>query len=233
MNAFDYLNKNYLLNVPIIEAIERGEAVLESAFEWGVAANHKDGMLLLSLDKAEYLEYFKDKINAGVLTVFYGMKENDDISKINPLVSKTVPCYQFVYTKKQPPPVEYKADYRLLDEDFTDIVFKNYSRARDSEYIKKLLRRKWIYGAFLGKELVGFVGRHSDGSMGLLEVLPKYRRMGLGRDLEHFIIGVVLDEKKTPYAHIVLGNEVSMCLQNSVEGVEQANRLVTWFRADV
>lgn len=37
-----------------------------------------------------------------------------------------------------------------------------------------------MLGAYLHEELVGFIGVHDTGSMGMLEVLPQVRRHGIG-----------------------------------------------------
>jgi len=120
----------------------------------------------------------------------------------------------------------------LLDASHTDFVFENYSRAWSKEHTKMLLSRGLIYGAYMDGALAGFVGRHTEGSMGMLEVLPAFRRKGLGQDLERFIIDVVLNENKTPYAHIVLGNDISLKLQNKIDGIALADKLVSWFRVE-
>lgn len=39
-------------------------------------------------------------------------------------------------------------------------------------------------GAFLDGVLAGFIGIHEEGSIGMLEVLPAYRRRSLGYALE-------------------------------------------------
>ena len=40
-----------------------------------------------------------------------------------------------------------------------------------------------FFGAFVDGQLAGFVGEHSEGSMGMLEIFPAYRRRGLGYSL--------------------------------------------------
>ena len=97
MNALEFLNRNYLLNIPIIEMLQRGDATLLSAEEYGVAALHKEGLLLLSLVDAAALKHFEDKINEGLLTVFYGANDDKEITHVLPQITRTVPCHQVVY----------------------------------------------------------------------------------------------------------------------------------------
>lgn len=76
-------------------------------------------------------------------------------------------------------------------------------------------------------EFVGFIGRHPEGSMGLLQVFPEYRRQGYGEELESFMINRFLEEGRVPYAHIIVDNEKSMNLQKKL-GYEVADKKIYW-----
>lgn len=45
------------------------------------------------------------------------------------------------------------------------------------------LRAGVMLGAFLRDRPAGFIGLHEEGSMGMPEVLPEFRRMGVARAL--------------------------------------------------
>ena len=49
--------------------------------------------------------------------------------------------------------------------------------------------------------------------MGILEVLPEYRRRGYGLALEQFLIAWHLERGWTPFGHVIDGNEASIRLQ--------------------
>lgn len=59
-------------------------------------------------------------------------------------------------------------------------------------------------------------GFHDDGSMGMLEILPPFRRRGYAAQLEAFLIAAALKEGRTPYCHVVDGNEASLYLQRKM-----------------
>ena len=61
--------------------------------------------------------------------------------------------------------------------------------------------------------VAGFIGTHSEGSMGMLEVLPEFRRKGYGLALEQFLIAWHLSRGWTPFGHVIDGNEPSLRLQ--------------------
>ena len=63
--------------------------------------------------------------------------------------------------------------------------------------------------------------------MGILEVIPEYRRRGIATALEGMMINKKLKEGRIPYDHVVLGNDASLGLQKSL-GMDKAEGIVTW-----
>ena len=82
-------------------------------------------------------------------------------------------------------------------------------------------------GAFLDGVLAGFIGIHEEGSIGMLEVLPAYRRRGLGYALEAGAIRRALKEGTIPYCQVIEGNTASMELQKKL-GLEFSDGFVYW-----
>ncbi|MCL2822126.1 MAG: GNAT family N-acetyltransferase [Firmicutes bacterium] len=240
-NAIEYLNKNFLLNMPILEALKFGAAEVLELHDYGVVArlnhgvrsDHKEHRIMLALNSDEDLKKCVHHFDSGALVVFYGNQDPSVIPSIVSGIERTTPCWQIVYTKKEPPNFVFDAEYKLLGQDFTDFVFENYSRAWNKEYIQNLLKMGLMWGAFVGGKIAGFCGRHSDGSMGLLEVMPEFRRQGLAKALESFVAKIVLDEGRTPFGHVVLGNDISVKLQSNFDGMETADRFVTFMRKEL
>lgn len=63
---------------------------------------------------------------------------------------------------------------------------------------------------------MAFIGRHAEGSIGLLEVLPQYRRRGLATLLQSYMIGLELSRGRVPYGQVFDGNDASLALQQSL-----------------
>lgn len=80
-------------------------------------------------------------------------------------------------------------------------------------------------------EPAGFIGWHSEGSMGLLEVLPAFRRRGLASALEAAAIGYDLARGRRPYAHIAPDNTASLALQKKL-GMAMDSRFLYWMGAE-
>ncbi len=118
---------------------------------------------------------------------------------------------------------------RALTPEDLDFVSSHYSLS-GRDYVLSRLEAGEMIGLEDRGELVGFTGRHAEGSMGMLEVVPEHRRKGYGEILERFMIRKVLSEGRIPYCHIIKGNDKSMNLQRKL-GLEEAEEPVYWFES--
>lgn len=142
-------------------------------------------------------------------------------------------CYQAVYLHKNPPEIPdngegVSAVIRPLHLNEALKVQRAYSAQEELSHIEERIRSGFIWGIFERDELAGFIGIHEEGSMGLLEVLPSYRRKGYGIRLEAFLIRQFLEWGRLPYAQVVVGNEVSLTLQKKL-GMTLSKGLTYWF----
>ena len=120
-----------------------------------------------------------------------------------------------VFTKPVPEPT---ADIRPLGEEYAELVDANYEHA-DLEYIKDRIRTGNLFGIFIDGKLAGFVGEHEEGSMGMLEVLPEYRRRGLGSQLDYFNIRREREMGHIPFGQIIVSNGLSMKMHGDMGAV--------------
>lgn len=118
-------------------------------------------------------------------------------------------------------------ELRILDESHTDLVFEHYHMAPGRDYVAERLAAGAMTGAFLDGVLAGFIGIHEEGSIGMLEVLPAYRRRSLGYALEAGAIRRALKEGAIPYCQVIEGNTASMELQKKL-GLEFSAGFVYW-----
>ena len=85
-----------------------------------------------------------------------------------------------------------------------------------------------LLGAFfLNGILAGFIGTHHEGSMGMLEIFPEYRRLGLGYALESALIRRLMEQGAIPYCQVYEGNEASLRLQRKL-GLTFSDEFVYW-----
>lgn len=115
---------------------------------------------------------------------------------------------------------------RPLTVDDLPQVSENYT-LEGEDYLRSLLERGQLFGGFLEDTMVGFAGRHAEGSIGLLEVLPPYRRRGFATVLERYMINQELALGHTPFGQVVTGNAPSLALQRSI-GMTLSKGTLCW-----
>ena len=84
-----------------------------------------------------------------------------------------------------------------------------------------------MLGAFVAGEPAGFIATHIEGSMGMLEVLPQYRRRGIGEALLLAMTAFCLEQGKYPYGQVFTDNGPSLALQRKV-GMTLSEELLFW-----
>lgn len=140
------------------------------------------------------------------------------------------PCKSFAYLDPMPPVPDGAYTFRRLAPTLAEYVHKVYRNPgnADVEHIARLMRDKGVFGAFVGTALAGFIGRHGDGSMGLLEVDGKFRRRGVGSALEKFLVSYVMTFGRTPFCDSFVDNAASLALQRKL-GLTEAENYTFWF----
>lgn len=134
------------------------------------------------------------------------------------------PCTQWVYCLPEPP--EYPAcDIRPLTPDCAQAVGEQYHHNYD--YVRERISAGKMWGLFEDGTLAGFIGVHTEGAMGMLEIYPDFRKRGYGYALEAFLIGQQMKGGATPYCHVIDGNDASIRLQKKL-GLQKADLPAIW-----
>ena len=139
-------------------------------------------------------------------------------------------CRQAFYLKKEPPEVTLRpgVTMRPLTMEDMDFVLENYHNPGAYEsHIRGRIAEGMVAGEVDG-QLAGFAGVHQEGALGMLEVVPAFRRRGLAEALEAAVIGRVLDQGGFPYCHVRLGNTASESLQEKLGLVFDEKRTLVW-----
>ena len=224
----EYLDTDVLLHAGLIQVLKRGTAEILEQAESGIFLRDRisDVYMLSNLNKEEgkiWLQkhekrgYKVMQICQDILMEYvqkkYGFKEK--------LICRQALC------KNNPTPYSQ----RKLDiteagaEDFLTIR-RYYHKLEDEELLHIIKRRELFIGRFEGNE-VGFIGQHLEGSMGLLEVFPEYRKQGFGEELERYMIYKVREQGLLPFCQVEVGNDCSMRLQQRL-GMIISEKLVYW-----
>ena len=112
-------------------------------------------------------------------------------------------CIQGAYTRREKLPVRglYGPDgrgengfsIRTLTEEFIPFVAEHYSEIGSPEYVTERILHGAVYGAFYEEKIVGFIADHEEGSIGMLYVLPEYRKRHVAMALETYCMNLAVE----------------------------------------
>lgn len=195
----------------------------------GCVAQAADGETFMSdiLD-GEHLCRILHVLNAEKMTQIV-VKSPDAVQKVSAEFGfhDTCPCTQWSYWRDELPKLP-EHDIRPLELCHSKLAAQHYKLFSDAEpHLIERIQAGRMWGLFEDGKLAGFIGTHSEGSIGMLEVLPEYRRKGYGMMLESFLIRWHLERGRTPFCHVIDGNEASLCLQQRL-GMEQGDLPAIW-----
>ena len=231
------LLKEKLLHMDMIELLARGRAgILFDGPEGILLRDKESGVFMITATDEQSGRKLADQTKELVIRENGGLKDLLLVSHreyLNPILAEMYGlkagcgCYQAVYTRKEAvPKPRVTAVIRPLTLehlDTVDRVYENGSRA----YLKDRIHKGCLFGAFQEEELAGFIGVHEEGSIGMLEVLPAYRRQGIGRALEAHMINLFLEKGFVPYGQVKETNAQSLQMQESM-GLYCSKEKVYW-----
>ena len=138
-------------------------------------------------------------------------------------------AYQYGYLKNDVEIVKVpQIEIRKIGMEYYDFIRQNYSTLVDEKYLQSRIQTNVFIGAFDQDKIVGFAGIHDEGSIGFVEVIAKYRRKGIARMLETYMINEALKKNELIYLQVELENTVSMRFHEKL-GFKRANDIITWY----
>lgn len=215
--ARTYLKRDPVLHANLLEVLRRGSADQLVVEPEGVLLHDSGCGAWMLAAEGEAAERLLDQVPADCdLFVGHDMAYFALARAQLGLPGQEI-CWSAAYLLPEPPPVrDFDGELRMLDLSQAPWVLEHYSHAfADLTYMERAVKRGMI-GAFVEGMPAGFVGFHDEGSIGMLEVLPSYRRRGLGEALQRAAIGLSLARGQLPFAHIINGNRASLALQQKL-----------------
>lgn len=91
-----------------------------------------------------------------------------------------------------------------------------YSHIISKKYIKDRIKAGPAFGIMENGKPVGWVMTHEEGTMGILQVLPEYRRRGLAFKLDCALVNSLRKMGKPCISHIVKGNTASLSVSEKM-----------------
>lgn len=146
-----------------------------------------------------------------------------------------IPCYVAARFSKEKFDIKTDIEIKKLTHEYDNLVWKTYGFIKDWDWGLSVAKEHidaGVYGGFKDGECVGFIGTHEEGTMGMLEILPEFRRHGYGEALEQFLANDYIDQNRIPYCHILETNSASLSLQRDMGFWLSEGKRLVWLQDD-
>ena len=212
--------------VDMIDMLRKDESRLLYAGGEGVSVEYRGLVTLASfiddftliLDRTGYepeLMCVHDEEMRNLLVEKYGYENEEG-------------CYSYSYYGT---PFDLEGyDFRTLDISYKDRIREVYTLASEESLLDDFSRGE-VFGLFIDNCLAGFIGFHSEGSMGMLHVFEEGRKKGYGSLLEKYDINRALELGRIPYCHVFESNAASQALQAKL-ALKKGKRKCWWLWKD-
>lgn len=115
-----------------------------------------------------------------------------------------------------------------LNEEDTELIVNNYVSHDYYEYVLSRLKAGTMWAGFDADNLVGFIGLHDEGSIGLLQVLDEFQGLGYGPELLKRLADMLYSNGKIVRSQILVTNEASLQAHRKA-GFTASEKPVIWF----
>ena len=223
-----WLERDSVLHANMLEVLRRGSADALIAEERGVLLHDTGCGAWMLAAEPDAAEDFLDRIPAGCdLFVGHDMAYFDLARARFGLPYREI-CWSAAYLGQDPLSIPaFGGALRLLDRSWAPWLTAHYSHDFGGAAYMERAADRGIIGAFVEGQPAGFVGFHDEGSIGMLEVLPSYRRRGLGEILQRAAINLALERGQIPFGQVIDGNEASLSLQRKL-GMAVSETTLFW-----
>ncbi len=215
--AYNYLSRDRIAHIDMLEILPLATANILLANENGVLIEH-DNLFFLACEPDRASEFLPPIVRGiapadGRMAVLHN-SELREVLERDYGFSTFMEFYNAVYDSAEP--LAYSlpegAAIRRLDQSHLDFVHAHYHTVDDPDYLRERIE-DCMFGIFMQGSLAGFAGTHDERSMGLMEILPEYRRLGFAFALEAHLINHLLSIGRVPFGQISIHNEPSLRLQ--------------------
>lgn len=223
-----WLERDSVLHANMLEVLRRGSTDALIAEDGGVLLHDTGCGAWMLAAEPDAAEDFLDRIPAGCdLFVGHDMAYFDLARARFGLPYREI-CWSAAYLGQDPLSIPaFGGALRLLDRSWAPWLTAHYSHDFGGAAYMERAADRGIIGAFLDGQPAGFVGFHDEGSIGMLEVLPAYRRRGLGEVLQRAAINLALERGQIPFGQVIDGNEASLSLQRKL-GMAVSKTTLFW-----
>lgn len=211
--------------------IERGTAeIIEETDKGILLCDTVSGVYMLASDDEETGKALIDRnLDRKITLLETTSKEVGEYAGEKYGLDKVEECWQFAYTGDAPEE-DPRLTVRTAELSDLTVIMKVYDMVSEEEMARDI-RRGSVLMAYDGDDLVGFIGEHLEGSMGMLYVYPEFRHKGYASALENIGFSRTIKRGETPYGQVISDNTASYNLQKK-KGLEQADKMIYWVFKD-
>ena len=228
MKAETFLKSNPVRYAGILEVIRRGTACIHEDEQDGIYLTDtisQIGFIACSDAEQAYRWFCKhDRMGYSLLNIFDEKLKDRIVSEGK--MEMMVECHQYAYLSQSQ--TEMKTELNFVHAECSDLPFimSVYDTLEEWE-IRMIIERQTLWIARMDEIPVGIIGCHLEGSMGLLVVLPEYRRKGYALQMESFLISTLQERGCYCFGQVVKGNHASEALQVKA-GMQMDDQLQYW-----
>lgn len=227
--ALSYLQRDRAHYIDMIEPIRRAQAkVLYADTDGVLLLDLASQLYLLAADSQPRYRAFLDTLppTAELLVVHdeAGVRAAEEASGR----CTHTRCRQCLYEGEPLALPEIGIAVRTLGVEYAPVLRAHYHLVEDPDYLAERCAAGVMHGAFSPDgALMGFIGMHTEGSLGILEVLPTYRRRGVAYLLQSYMINFCLARGMVPFGQVFDDNAPSLALQKKL-GCTISDKPIFW-----
>lgn len=217
------------------DPLKVGIAHVVSVEEDGVLLKAKNVLFFNALSEKRAVEIASEIEAMHLKDCGLFQHDNVAIEKVSKIVGRRPydeNCHLAVAFRSQEYEIDTDLQFEKLNHDYDELVSKTYGFFKNEPNRLELAHNaveNGLWGGFRDLECVGFIGTHEEGTMGMLEILEKYRNRGYGRALEQLLANEYIKAGRFPYCHILEKNTASLNLQKSMGFWLSEDRRIYWF----
>lgn len=227
--AISLLSRDFNKNLCLIEVLKHDErAKIIYGEEDGVALFNCDNILLVSL----FSESAREKVLNLATDVKVAMCTDETTAKLiqnKCRIDSFKSCYQAFWNNSQkiPENPQIMIDKMSATDYNIRVVSENYRLPMSVSEVKTAISDRTMFACYVDGVMAGFIGFHSELSMGMLEVFEPFKRKGIGTALLSKDINYCLQNSRLPFCHIVSTNDKSKNMCRKL-GMTFYNGFVWW-----
>lgn len=211
------IKKDIPLYADFLELMRMGYGTVDYDSETALLVswkNHPCGLayyLLAATDLEEGKKLF-DRIAAENMIVVTHGRELIEYGRTLDSIESSRNCVQIMYDRPEKLDAGHRLTFRHPSEEEYPLIAETYHVSTEEE-LRQSFESDDFFGAYRHGKFIGYVGLHTEGSMGMLHTFEEYRGKGYGSEIAAFMINRQISLGRIAFGQVFCDNEASIALQ--------------------